>query len=583
MVSPFAFGAANNNGVPTAQLKIHYIYVDFLSNTLYIDGINFTKAKGVPVVTLKSRAEDIVLKLVDAPPYTDTTLQVNLPSGYAAGDYLLTISTGSSTTDYDEYNLTIGAVGPQGPKGDVGLTGPQGPQGVQGPIGPKGPQGPKGDTGATGATGPQGLQGIQGIQGLKGDKGDQGIQGLQGDQGIPGPKGDQGPEGLVWLGEWNSGTAYNVRDAVTYEGSSYVATANNTGSQPSPDTKIWNILAKKGDQGATGAAGPQGLQGPKGDTGATGATGPQGPQGPSGAAGPQGLQGLQGMQGPKGDTGAMGPIGLTGPKGDTGPAGNDGAAGKDGLPGATGAPGPVGPQGPKGAPAASYVSGLVSLIPAFSTCVNGDGEITCENKSMIGVTVVDNQVMEFDVQYVSFVQTAGGQEATQTLEDHLRLKIYKGRFGSVSIEVLKGDVQQTSFSVSPGRLAKVDKTSAHQISATLNSDSLLTLTLDRSQITAVSYEASAWIKRAFFSGNAGSGGSALVAEIQNVGSVTASYIVGIQCDGGEPPVSQSMTLMPQETGSFNFQVGSAVTYCYVTLYARTGRVYDEVRVPPEQP
>ena len=160
MVFSFAFAATKATN--PAQLKINYIYVDLIGGKISIEGVNFTKAKGIPVVTLGD------LKLVIESTYTDmdTTLNAKLPSEFAAGDYLLTVTTGSGATDYDEYNLTIGATGLQGPKGDTGATSPQG---LKGDTGTTGLQGPKGDTGATGPVGPQGPIGPQGVQGPKDD------------------------------------------------------------------------------------------------------------------------------------------------------------------------------------------------------------------------------------------------------------------------------------------------------------------------------------------------------------------------------------------------------------------------------
>jgi hypothetical protein len=92
----------------------------------------------------------------------------------ADGDYLLTVATGGGASQYDEYDLTIGAVGPQGeqgPKGDkgeIGEQGPVGPVGPQGPIGPVGPQGPIGPVGPQGPIGPAGPQGEPGNLGLAG-------------------------------------------------------------------------------------------------------------------------------------------------------------------------------------------------------------------------------------------------------------------------------------------------------------------------------------------------------------------------------------------------------------------------------
>jgi hypothetical protein len=225
MVFPFALAA--DKAENPVQLKIHYIDVNFGANSIFIDGINFTKAKGIPVVTLKG-LNDMVLVIG---PYTDTTLQAQLPSGFAAGDYLLTVSTGNGTTDYDEYNLTIGAVGPQGPKGDTGGIGEKGDKGDGGPVGAQGPIGLTGPAGATGPQGPAGPQGIQGPVGETGTTGAQGPAGPVGATGATGPVGPQGPIGLM---------------------------------------------------GPTGATGPQGPEGPAGPTGATG---PQGPEGPAGTGG----------------------------------------------------------------------------------------------------------------------------------------------------------------------------------------------------------------------------------------------------------------------------------------------------------
>lgn len=98
-----------------------------------------------------------------------------------------------------------------------------------------------------------------------------------------------GPAGLTWRGEWAPGSAYQVRDAVLYQGSSYIALFASTGSQP--PSSNWMLLASKGETGSAGATGAQGATGPQGPTGPTGATGPQGPQGPAGATGPAGAAG----------------------------------------------------------------------------------------------------------------------------------------------------------------------------------------------------------------------------------------------------------------------------------------------------
>jgi hypothetical protein len=70
--------------------------------------------------------------------------------------------------------------------------------------------------------------------------------------GIPGPTGPAGPTGpmgtgIVWRGTWNNGTSYIVNDAVTYDGSSYVAILANTATTPGTDPTRWQVFAAKGD------------------------------------------------------------------------------------------------------------------------------------------------------------------------------------------------------------------------------------------------------------------------------------------------------------------------------------------------
>jgi hypothetical protein len=85
------------------------------------------------------------------------------------------------------------------------------------------------------------------------EKGDAGPTGATGSTGATGAK------GLNWRGTWSSVTAYVIDDAVTLNGTSYVAVANNTNS--SPPSANWNTLAAKGDTGATGSTGSTGADG----------------------------------------------------------------------------------------------------------------------------------------------------------------------------------------------------------------------------------------------------------------------------------------------------------------------------------
>jgi hypothetical protein len=166
------------------------------------------------------------------------------------------------------------------------VTGPQGSTGVAGPTGPQGPEGQLGATGPTGFTGATGAQG--GV-------GNQGPAGSMGPTGATGPIGEQG---LFWRNTWSSSTAYTTYDAVYYEGSSYVATQDNTNANPVGTPGSWTLLALIGGTGPTGSTGPDGEDGivasdtPPVDVdvlwldtsvegvvqiGPTGATGPTGP------------------------------------------------------------------------------------------------------------------------------------------------------------------------------------------------------------------------------------------------------------------------------------------------------------------
>ena len=87
---------------------------------------------------------------------TSSTSEItaDLPSGIAAGAYLLRVQDGWFHTVFFAADI-----------GQVGATGPQGPQGPAGPPGLTGPQGPAGPQGATGPAGPTGSQGPAGKNG----------------------------------------------------------------------------------------------------------------------------------------------------------------------------------------------------------------------------------------------------------------------------------------------------------------------------------------------------------------------------------------------------------------------------------
>jgi hypothetical protein len=131
-----------------------------------------------------------------------------------------------------------------------------------------------------------------------------------GPAGPDGPTGATGPVGATWRGTWDITTSFVARDVVSYAGSSYIAVADNTGSQPDLSPTEWSLVAQAGDTGTAGAQGPQGEVGPQGPVGSAG---PQGDSGPAGETGPQGPQGPQGVAGPQGAVGPTGPQGPTGP------------------------------------------------------------------------------------------------------------------------------------------------------------------------------------------------------------------------------------------------------------------------------
>ena len=96
----------------------------------------------------------------------------------------------------------------------------------------------------------------------------QGSPGSQGGTGSQGLQGAQGEIGINWIGDWII-NVYDVRDAVYYNGSSYVCIASTVGTEtlsPDTNTTCWEPLALKGDVGPAGATGSQGVTGSQGDS-----------------------------------------------------------------------------------------------------------------------------------------------------------------------------------------------------------------------------------------------------------------------------------------------------------------------------
>ena len=118
-----------------------------------------------------------------------------------------------------------------------GATGTTGATGSQGPTGSIGPQGPAGATGAPGVAGPAGSTGPQGPAGS------------------PGATGSTGTAGMNFRSAWSSATYYSANDAVTWNGSTWLALAANNHQQPDASPQSWTVLAQSGGAGPTGAAG----------------------------------------------------------------------------------------------------------------------------------------------------------------------------------------------------------------------------------------------------------------------------------------------------------------------------------------
>ena len=196
-----------------------------------------------------------------------------------------------------------GPAGPQGLQGPQGLMGPSGPQGVAGTAGPAGASGPQGPsvanyTGNYSAVTNYGLHDAVSYGGstyislvagnagntpslspaqwavlaAEGPAGSAGVAGADGPQGPAGPAGATGATGpagppVSFMGGWLVGTSYSVGSAVSYGGTSYVATIANVGREPDLNPTYWSVLAQGGIAGAPGATGAAGPQGPAGAVG----------------------------------------------------------------------------------------------------------------------------------------------------------------------------------------------------------------------------------------------------------------------------------------------------------------------------
>lgn len=75
-------------------------------------------------------------------------------------------------------------------------------------------------------------------------------------------RGQDGAIGITWTGDWADATAYDERDAVLNDGSSYIATSSHTSAaatEPGVGASwqtVWDIIAEKGTDGAGDVSGP---------------------------------------------------------------------------------------------------------------------------------------------------------------------------------------------------------------------------------------------------------------------------------------------------------------------------------------
>ncbi len=215
---------------------------------------------------------------------------------YGGASYIaLTASAGREPDVSPTYWGLLAAVGVAGAKGQQGLAGMQGPSGYPGPAGVAGASGPSGPVGPAGVnwragysgnasyglgdavsfagasylsltpgnTGHEpdaspsawGLLAAAGGDGTTGPSGPQGLVGPQGLAGLAGAPGSTGPAGINFRGTWRSSASYAPEDAVTFDGSTYLATAANVLVEPDLNASVWSLLAAAGSNGPSGVAG----------------------------------------------------------------------------------------------------------------------------------------------------------------------------------------------------------------------------------------------------------------------------------------------------------------------------------------
>jgi hypothetical protein len=119
---------------------------------------------------------------------TDTLVIADIPQNvvWNPGTYLLTVSQSDDLAVNDSFNVALGEIGPAGPQGE------------------------KGDTGDVG------------------------------------PQGPPGQKGMNFRGAYDPSVTYAVGDVVSFDGSSFIATAESQNVQPGMGPN-WALIAQKGD------------------------------------------------------------------------------------------------------------------------------------------------------------------------------------------------------------------------------------------------------------------------------------------------------------------------------------------------
>ena len=224
---------------------------------------------------------------------TATSVTASFGAAPPDGDYVLSLTAGTSGSV--TYGLTVESL-------DKGATGPTGATGATGPAGAAGSKGSTGVTGSAGAAGAKGATGATGPAGAAGSKGATGSTGAAGVAGAKGVTGATGPAGAAGSATVSIGTT-----TTSVAGTNASVTNTGTGT-----AAILNFVIPQGPAGATGPAGLQGVQGPQG------VAGPQGLPGANGINGLNGTNGINGLPGATGPAGAVGATGATGPTGGTG-------------------------------------------------------------------------------------------------------------------------------------------------------------------------------------------------------------------------------------------------------------------------